>query len=108
MPFTLATTFDVDVGESGFTFSPDTITAKVGDVVNFHFYPGDHSVTQSTFEAPCKPSGANAIFSGFINSNSGEAKTMFSMPVNTTDPIWLYCAQVGHCATGMAMVINPP
>lgn len=107
-PLTFAATFDVDVGKSGFVFDPDTIDAQVGDIVNFHFYPGDHSVAQSTFEAPCQPSSPNAIFSGFINSGSGEAKTMFSMSVNTTDPIWLYCGQVGHCASGMAMVINPP
>ncbi|KIW90040.1 uncharacterized protein Z519_09470 [Cladophialophora bantiana CBS 173.52] len=103
-----AATFDVNVGQNGFTYSPDTVHAAVGDTVNFHFYPGGHTVTQSPFDTPCQPVSGNAINSGVINSNSGQASTMFSMRVNTTDAIWLYCGQVGHCATGMAMVINPP
>ncbi|EXJ68457.1 uncharacterized protein A1O5_08249 [Cladophialophora psammophila CBS 110553] len=103
-----AATFDVNVGQNGFTYSPDTVHAAVGDTVNFHFYPGDHTVTQSPFDTPCQPVSGNAINSGTINSNSGQASTMFSMRVNTTDAIWLYCGQVGHCAAGMAMVINPP
>ncbi|KIW34690.1 uncharacterized protein PV07_01454 [Cladophialophora immunda] len=103
-----AATFDVNVGQNGFTYSPDTVKAAVGDTVNFHFYPGDHTVTQSPFDSPCQPVSGNAINSGVINSNSGQASTMFSMRVNSTDPLWLYCGQVGHCAAGMAMVINPP
>jgi len=101
---------DVDVGKSGFTFSPSTVTAAVGDHVNFHFYGGDHSVSQSLFIAPCQPSGPKAIFSGFINPTdySQQASKMFSMRVNSTAPIWLYCSQVEHCQLGMAMVINPP
>lgn len=31
---------------------------------------------------------------------------VFTVMVNDTNPIWLYCAQVGHCPAGMAMVIN--
>ncbi|OAL39954.1 hypothetical protein AYO20_00867 [Fonsecaea nubica] len=103
-----AATIDVNVGQSGLTYSPDTVQAAVGDIVNFHFYPGEHAVTQSTFDSPCQPVSGNAINSGVINSNSGQASTMFSMTVNSTDPIWLYCGQVGHCAAGMAMVINAP
>ncbi|OAP56081.1 hypothetical protein AYL99_09260 [Fonsecaea erecta] len=103
-----AATIDVNVGQNGFTYSPDTVMAAVGDVVNFHFYPGEHTVTQSSFDSPCQPVSGNAINSGVINSNSGQASTMFSMRVNSTDPIWIYCGQVGHCAAGMAMVINPP
>jgi hypothetical protein len=35
---------------------------------------------------------------------------MFTVTVNDTNPIWLYCAQTvsSHCQSGMAMVINPP
>ena len=102
------TVHDVDVGENGFTFSPNTLTAAQGDTVNFHFYPGDHSVSQSTFDAPCVPIPGNAISSGFINpTGTGEASTMFSVTINDTTPIWIYCSQVTHCQSGMAMVINP-
>ncbi|KAJ9616836.1 hypothetical protein H2200_000556 [Cladophialophora chaetospira] len=100
-------TFDVDAGEHGFSYVPDTVKAAVGDTINVHFYPGDHSATQSTFGSPCSPI-ANGINSGFVNSDSGQASQMFSFKVNNTDPIYMYCGQVGHCAAGMAFVVNPP
>src|SRR5271163_1284226 len=31
---------------------------------------------------------------------------VFSVQVNDTKPIWIYCGQTGHCQKGMAMVIN--
>jgi len=106
----LSIVHDVDVGNGGLVFNPDSIKAKVGDHVNFHFYAGEHSVAESLFKSPCAPSGPKAIYSGFQNpsGSSEEAKLMFSMRVNTTDPIWLYCSQVEHCQNGMSMVINPP
>lgn len=108
-PTVLAATHNVDVGESGLTFDPSSLHAKVGDIVNFHFYSGDHSVAQSTFQSPCHPHQPKAIFSGFVNPSGGdkEADKMFSMRVNTTEPIFLYCSQEGHCPAGMVMVINP-
>jgi hypothetical protein len=35
---------------------------------------------------------------------------MFTITINDTNPIWLYCSQTqgSHCQAGMAMVINPP
>ncbi|EXJ62222.1 hypothetical protein A1O7_02655 [Cladophialophora yegresii CBS 114405] len=102
-----AATFDVDAGEHGFSFEPDTITAAVGDTVNVHFYPGGHTATQSTFDDPCFPM-SGGINSGVVNSNSGQASMMFSFRVNSTDPIWMYCGAPGHCAAGMAFVVNPP
>lgn len=103
-------TIDVDVGEGGLVYKPSTVTAAPGSAVNFHFYPGDHSVAQSNYDSPCMPSGPGAIWSGFINpsSGSGEANMMFTITINNTDPIWIYCAQDQHCESGMAMVINPP
>ncbi|ETI23916.1 hypothetical protein G647_05723 [Cladophialophora carrionii CBS 160.54] len=102
-----AATFDVDAGENGLSFEPDTITAAMGDTVNVHFYPGGHTATQSTFDNPCSPM-SGGINSGVVNSNSGQASQMFSFQVNTTDPIWMYCGAPGHCAAGMAFVVNPP
>lgn len=62
----------VDVGEKGFTFSPDTLTVAPGEKVEFHFYPGDHSVAQASFDNPCHPSSDTGIWSGFQNPTSGE------------------------------------
>jgi plastocyanin len=66
----LRATQSVDVGESGFTFSPDTIHVPAGGVVEFHFYPGDHSVAQAAFNNPCHPLSDTSFFSGFMASAS--------------------------------------
>jgi plastocyanin len=78
--------FDVNVGntEAELVFEPDTVMASVGDIINFHFYPINHSVAQSTFEKPCQPLsggvGQTAIFSGFIPVMSGESVSSWMLP----------------------------
>ncbi|KAF9892138.1 hypothetical protein FE257_002544 [Aspergillus nanangensis] len=103
-----SSTQTVDVGEHGFTFDPDTLNVAAGDKVEFHFYPGNHSVVQADFSRPCHPLSDSSFFSGFIGPTSGESKTVFTITVNNTDPIWYYCGQIGHCQAGMVAVINPP
>ncbi|KAJ6110145.1 hypothetical protein N7486_002380 [Penicillium sp. IBT 16267x] len=99
-------TQSVDVGKNGFTFTPDTVNVPSGGVVEFHFYPGDHSVVQAAFNNPCHPMSDTSFFSGFMASaNNGEP--VWTLTVNDTNPIWFYCAQVGHCQAGMVGVINP-
>ncbi|KAJ5368868.1 uncharacterized protein N7496_008628 [Penicillium cataractarum] len=97
----------VDVGEDGLTFNPDSLTVSPGDKVEFHFYPPDHSVVQASFDNPCQPISSGGFFSGFFQT-SQESKTVFTVTVNNTDPIWLYCGVQGHCQAGMVGVINPP
>jgi plastocyanin len=58
----------VDVGETGFVFNPDTIHVPSGGVVEFQFYPGDHSVAQAAFNNPCHPMSDTSFFSGFMAS----------------------------------------
>lgn len=66
----------VDVGEDGFTFDPDTIHIASGGVVEFHFYPGDHSVVQAAFDNPCHPMSDTSFFSGFMASaNDGSVSS---------------------------------
>ena len=47
------------VGVDGPTFSPPNTQARIGDTVTFQFYPGsdgsNHTIWQSSFEAPCEP-----------------------------------------------------
>jgi plastocyanin len=100
----------VAVGKDGLKFTPDTIQANVGDQITFEFFPKNHSVVQADFDNPCNPS-ASGLFSGFIASSSGKADTTFTITVNDTEPIWLYCAALQpspHCAAGMVAVINAP
>ncbi len=108
------TTHIVKVGSDGLNIDPDNVKAEVGDIVNFEFYPNNHSITQSSYDEPCVPlfgsTGVNPIFSGFfpVNTKDGEkeASKIFSININNTDPIWLYCAQGSHCQDGQVMVIN--
>ncbi|KAE9378881.1 Cupredoxin [Stipitochalara longipes BDJ] len=97
----------VAVGNGALAYSPDTITAAVGDTIEFHFYAPLHSVAQSNFSAPCAPS-ANGFFSGDISTSSGQNVDVFTVTVNDTNPIWFYCVIPTHCQLGMAGVINPP
>ncbi|PVH80877.1 Cupredoxin [Cadophora sp. DSE1049] len=98
----------VKVGDGGLTFDPNSLTASVGDTVEFHFFPATHSVAQSSFAAPCAPLNDTSFFSGGIRTASGENEQTFSITVTDSKPIWYYCGFPGHCGAGMAGVINPP
>jgi plastocyanin len=93
------------------TFSPNNLVADVGDMVQFQFGVGNHTVTQSTFDAPCLPLGAGTnvtgISTGFMPV-AADATTapLYTIPILNKTPIWLYCAQGKHCQNGMVMVIN--
>lgn len=101
-----AATHDILVGNGGLAYSPNSTAAAQGDTVVFHFYPGGHNVVQSDFNTPCSTTGG--FYSGFIDSQSGAAADTFTITINDTSPIWIYCSQVEHCQLGMVMVINPP
>lgn len=92
----------VQVGASGLVFSPSTITADEGDIIEFMIHAG-HSVAESSFANPCQPIAGAGIWSGFPSST-----TTFRVQVNNTNPVWLYCGVPGHCQAGMAAVINQP
>lgn len=98
----------ITVGANGaLAFSPSNVNATVGDTINFSFLAGSHTVTQSTFAAPCSP------MSGGFNSGAkpvaGAATTpTFSFTVNDTKPIWVYCQTGTHCQQGMVFSVNAP
>jgi len=103
-----SSTQTIAVGQNGLQFSPNSVVVAPGKTVVFQFYPGNHSLVEGSFDSPCQPLSSSSFFSGFIDSSSGPAPNAFTIPVNSTDPIWFYCGQVGHCKTGMVGVINPP
>lgn len=88
-------------------YSPENIQAAVGDTVEFHFMQVNHTVTQSTFEDPCKamPEGFD---SGFMPNPMGAAGVTWSMTINDTKPVWAYCKQKNgtHCGKGMVFSVN--
>ena len=57
----------VDVQVRGAVFVPDVIHADIGDIVEFSFLDGNHSVVRGDFASPCIPyQGINDFFSGFL------------------------------------------
>lgn len=90
------------VGRGGLTIDPNTISAAVGDWVEFRFASSGHDITQGAFNQPCRPSN-NGFYSGDIPQDG-----TFSVNVTDTSPKWVYCSVATHCASGMVAVINPP
>jgi hypothetical protein len=75
--------------------------------VQFQFSNGNHTVTQSTADAACKPMDAG-VHSGHIPFQDGQTDVgTFNMPVTSTEPMFLYCATGPHCQLGQVMVVNP-
>ncbi|KAL7897531.1 Cupredoxin [Trichoderma sp. SZMC 28014] len=103
-----AKTIRIDVGQSGLTFSPNDITAAVGDILEFHYYPKNHSVVAADFASPCKPKAEGGFYSGFFPTTSSENSNVFQVEVNNTTPIWFYCSQStgNHCGAGMVGAVN--
>ena len=69
-----AATIRIDVGKSGLSFSPDSVTAKTGDVLEYHFHgPLPHSVAMGDLSSPCNPAKTGGFYSGMMNTDgSGE------------------------------------
>ncbi|GFF36612.1 hypothetical protein IFM51744_03182 [Aspergillus udagawae] len=110
-------THTVKVGpkENPHQYLPHSITAAVGDVIVFEFYPRNHSVVKADFMASCVPAADEIFYSGQVNTfneNSdgqleGEPPT-WSLVVNDTEPTFFYCTAVDSClVNGMVGVINP-
>ncbi|EQL34753.1 hypothetical protein BDFG_03456 [Blastomyces dermatitidis ATCC 26199] len=111
-PEGMVTVHAVQVGnsEGSQRFYPDSLTVEPGSMVQFQFHPANHSVAQSTFEDPCSPmSDGTGIRSGFLAvSPDSSDMPVFTVMINDTNPVWLFCGQNNHCQNGMVMVINPP
>ncbi|KAK4147686.1 uncharacterized protein C8A04DRAFT_33825 [Dichotomopilus funicola] len=110
-------THTIAVGANGHVFTPNHATAKVGDIVQFNFYPaGDnpHRVARAAFGWPCIPYENAAIdkpgfYSGIIAPQViMNPPPSYSVRVNDTEPIFFYCAAPGSCINyHMVGVINP-
>ncbi|KAH7364289.1 hypothetical protein BKA65DRAFT_134025 [Rhexocercosporidium sp. MPI-PUGE-AT-0058] len=109
-----ASTHSVNVGAAGLVFTPNSLTAKIGDIVEFRFYPKNHSVARAEYKNPCIPYevvdvGRQGFWSGFKPVNvvlSDPPK--FSVLINDTEPIFFYCSAPGACEEDiMVGVINP-
>ncbi|KAF2872730.1 hypothetical protein BDV95DRAFT_606315 [Massariosphaeria phaeospora] len=95
----------VFVGKDGKTFTPQVVSAEVGDQVVYTFSPS-HDVVQSDFSSPCAAS-ADGIYSGPF-SGTEDGKKKFLVKIENTDPVYYYCSTEKHCQDGMVGGINVP
>ncbi|POS72898.1 hypothetical protein DHEL01_v208706 [Diaporthe helianthi] len=104
----------VSTANNSLVYTPDNIKANPGEMVQFQFVAGNHTVTQSTFDQPCTPistvmSNVTGFHSGYQPAAASKETGMiptYTLMINNSKPIWLYCAQGRHCQSGMVMVIN--
>jgi plastocyanin len=96
-------------------FEPQQITAQKGDIVNFMFAGGNHTVTQSSFLNPCAwqfntATQQNGFNSGFVPYDASTGQIgVYSLEITQTEnPIWIFCGRPPHCKSGMFGAINPP
>ncbi|KAL5417030.1 hypothetical protein PMIN04_007904 [Paraphaeosphaeria minitans] len=104
----------VKVGAGGFQFEPAELTnVSVGDIVTYEFYPLDHSVARAEYGSACVPyeyTGKDRT--GFWSQTqwveTASDITHWNLTVNSTEPIFYYCAAPDSCK-GKRMVgaINP-
>ncbi|KAF1353534.1 hypothetical protein BDV97DRAFT_291157 [Delphinella strobiligena] len=93
----------VDVGDATNKFSPDVLTANVGDIISFRFFPANHSVVQAEYGFPCIPlstmnTSALSFFSGFFPIASMPSNPpIWNLTVNDTEPFFFYCSAPGSC-----------
>ncbi|TKW48162.1 Extracellular serine-rich protein [Colletotrichum tanaceti] len=98
--------------EKSLLFYPEVVKANPGDVIQFQFWPMNHTVTQAAgTQSPCQPlqdQKPNAVHSGFIPGvTDGSPVGTFDVQVENTDPMYMYCAQGVHCQAGMVLIVNP-
>ena len=66
----LGATIDIQVGNQGLNYDPETVTAAQGDILRFFFHPEEHNVAQGSFDQPCKPM-MGGIYSGDVEVENG-------------------------------------
>ncbi|KAF8599530.1 hypothetical protein BDV93DRAFT_560333 [Ceratobasidium sp. AG-I] len=90
-------------------FSPQYVKAKVGDTIKFEFYPSEHSVAETSFDAPCfgLDSGFNT---GWISVSEDEVAhpPTRTLKVTSNEPQWFFSYGTYDCAGGMVFAVNPP
>jgi len=105
---------NVSNNSASLTFDPPYITAMPGDTISFKFHPKNHTVTQSSFNAPCTPlsGGTDTGFMPVALGTSDDDLPTREFIVEDTKPIWIHCRQAAntaasHCGQGMVFAVNP-
>lgn len=129
-PPAAAATHTVTVGgPGGLIYEPDQLeNVPVGDMVIFEFLAQNHTVTQSTFDAPCAAMEGGMDTGHQPNPNNTVVPApQVAMQVTSGDPLCMfffhnapflsrkhltifsgfYCKTGNHCGEGMVFSINP-
>ncbi|KAL5519697.1 hypothetical protein ACEPAG_1357 [Sanghuangporus baumii] len=110
-------TITVGGKDAGFVYSPSNITVQPGEKVTFIFMQRNHTVTQSSFNDPCRKIAEttyppiHGFDSGFMPvADNATHFPNFTITVNDTNPFWVFCQQqaanFSHCGVGMVAAIN--
>ncbi|GLA33338.1 hypothetical protein AnigIFM63309_000161 [Aspergillus niger] len=102
---TAIATHTVQVGSKAdpHQYSPHNVSAAVGDIIVFEFYPRNHSVVKADYLAPCVPASGEIFYSGIFNSFNEEDGQLvgppptWSLVVNDTEPTFFYCTAIDSC-----------
>lgn len=85
-------------------YVPFLTNASVGDILEFQWGAGPHTVTRSSELTICNKTLASDVFASGIQNKS----FIFHEVVNDTNPIFFYCGIPTHCEKGMFGIVNPP
>ncbi|PVH94500.1 hypothetical protein DM02DRAFT_693016, partial [Periconia macrospinosa] len=87
--------------------------ASKGDLIVFDFRKLNHTVTESSFDAPCTKKSSDAFDTAFNDFNPQDipASKLEKFTVPDNEPHYFYCRQAnklpnGHCSNGMVFAIN--
>jgi plastocyanin len=84
----IGATIPVSVGKTGLTFEPNIIKAAQGDVIEFRFWPRNHSVVAGEFTSACKPANQGGFFSGFFPTQPGTVNVRIPIPNLLSHPLY--------------------
>jgi plastocyanin len=73
----------IAVGKDGLVFTPNSVTAAMGDVIEYQFFPPIHSVIMGDFNNPCMPAATGGFFSGGFTTSSGQNVSVPHAPPGT-------------------------
>ncbi|OJD29216.1 extracellular serine-rich protein [Diplodia corticola] len=116
-----AATITITVNRVANMFVPANVTAQVGDVVKFEFWPTNNSVARAAYGYPCTPyalvspaDAADGFWSGFkpVVANLAQVNITelpaYYIAINRVTPLWFYNSAPGACVgSQMVGVINP-
>ncbi|KAF2468442.1 uncharacterized protein BDR25DRAFT_173938, partial [Lindgomyces ingoldianus] len=107
-------THTISVGNGDHKMRPDVTQAEIGDIIEFRFFPPNHSIVRAEYTFPCIPyemtgKGKVGFFSGFHPVDAVLPNPpKWTIAINDTFPIFFYCSAKGSCIDyQMVGVINP-